>query len=287
MLYNLAEFIDSGKAKKNLSSDDDVENVHESNEKQSIIKPKYATIKTDELERTSSESIHYRRNKKICFGICATIGVIQLIIWLAIWIQFMNDHKDKAWLKKDNYNDDSFDISGNLHRMHVRPRRCTDYEYGCCKIYYSCDISEQDELVSDTMTISPYTIVQHDKHGTNCPRLIDLITGYNNYYLDEEGKCSESEFGCCEINHICDIRKRFDYLNTVNETKKLWLNDLDKQIVRTPLNVAKIDNRGSNCPKIGNIVGKYESGWAQDISGWWVVWAIGIVVLLIARANCK
>jgi hypothetical protein len=201
---------------------------------------------------------------------------------------------DEPWLKDTSTSgegdvDEPLDISAHLYRHRVtKVRRCSDYEYGCCHIYYSCDISDQDELVSDTMTISPYTIVQHDEHGSNCPRLLDLITGYNNHYLEEEGfPCSESKFGCCEINYMCDMRARFDYRKTVNETMDLWLHDLRERQTRTSLTAAKKDLQGSNCPRIRNIVGRYEGNWATDVSGWWLLFGLAMIIMLSVCASSK
>ena len=135
------------------------------------------------------------------------------------------------------------------------------------------------------MTVSPYSIVQHNEHGTNCPRLLDMISGFNDHYPEEEGlNCAESEFGCCDINYSCDIRRRFSYLNDVNHTKNLWLNDLEKKQTRTSLTVAKRDAQGSNCPRLGSIIDKYERGFPIEISGWWF---IGVVCIVVVCAICS
>jgi len=86
---------------------------------------------------------------------------------------------------------------------------------------------------------------------------------------------------------MCDMRVRFDYRKTVNETRDLWLHDLNNQQTRTSLTVAKQDLQGSNCPRIGNIVGRYEGGWATEISGWWMLLVPAFVVLLVGCASRK
>ena len=298
-------FADVGKAMKNCSdgkprlSDDpsyDIEDV-EGEEKQSMMKTKYSTIKTDDGVSTTSKSVCLTKEcvakvYKSCVAIGVIIGVISLIV-LSISRAVIHDNMEgEPWLKDSTSGevDESLDISAHLYRSRAhRVRRCSDYEYGCCHIYSSCDISDQGELVSaDTMTISPYTIVQHDAHGSNCPRMLDLITGYNNHYLEEEGfSCSESEFGCCEINYMCDMRVRFDYLRTVNETMDLWLHDLREKQTRTSLTVAKQDLQGSNCPRIRNIVALYEGDWVTEISGWWFLWGLVMVIILAACVTSK
>ena len=290
-------FTDVGKAMKDIAtgkpalSDDpeyDAENVQEP-ETQSMIKTKYVTIKSDELDRTSSEPINKCNKsnmKNMCFGICAAMCAICLIMFLAVWIQWMDEaRQNEAWLKKDVYNGDRRRLTVFTRRHKLRHRKCTDFEYGCCHVYYSCDISDQGELISDTMTVSPYSIVQHNEHGTNCPRLLDMISGFNDHYPEEEGlNCAESEFGCCDINYSCDIRMRFSYLNDVNHTKNLWLNDLEKNQTRTSLTVAKRDVQGSNCPRLGSIIYKYERGFPIEISEWWF---IGVVCIVVVCAICS
>ena len=287
-------FTDVGKAMKNLAagktslSDDpeyDAENVQEP-ETQSMINTKYVTIKSDELDRTTSEPVHKCNMKKVCLGVCATFLLIGLISWLTVWIQWMNEaRQNEAWLKKDVYNGDRRRLTTFTRRHKIRHRKCTDFEYGCCHVYYSCDISDQGELISDTMTVSPYSIVQHNEHGTNCPRLLDMISGFNDHYPEEEGlNCAESEFGCCDINYSCDIRRRFSYLNDVNRTKNLWLNDLEKKQTRTSLTVAKRDAIGSNCPRVGSIIYKYERGFPIEISDWLF---IGVVCIVVVCAICS
>jgi len=318
MSQKAVHFLDVGQAMKNLSegkpdlSDDeeygasyDVEDVRESvsdsTETQPMVRngetptvTKYMTINpSEELTRNSSEPIRSRK-KNIWFAILAISGFIGLILLVTLILtDKMNEgSEDKLWMKKDIYNeeeDESLDISASMihrHNFHARARRCSDYEYGCCHIYYSCDISDHNELISDVMTVSPYSIVQHDERGTNCPRLLDLITGYNNNYPEEEGDhCASSEFGCCEINYSCDIRKRFEYRQSVEETKELWLLDLENNQNRQSLTVAKRDSRGSNCPRIGNIVNKYEHNWAKDISGWWVIGVVSAVVVVVCMKS--
>ena len=284
------QFADAGKAMKNLAQGKPVLSDIEEEvdvEKQSIIKTKYVTIDTD-LKRTSSEPIQKGKIKKICFGICATILSILLIAFFAIYIQWMNEaRQNEEWLKKDT-DGNRRQLKVYPHRNVVRRRRCTDFEYGCCKIYYGCSISEQEELISNYMSISPYYIVQHDKQGSNCPRLLDLISEYNNNYPDEEGEdCRNSEFGCCDMNYACDIRRRFDYMNSINRTRDLWFNDLNKQQSRMSLTLAKIDAIGSNCPKTQNIVYKYEQGWPTEISGWWLLGGFACVILCVISATNK
>jgi hypothetical protein len=311
MSQKAVHFKDVGQAMKNLSegkpalSDGeeyersyDVEDVRESASDSTETQPmvrnggtptvtKYMTIRpTEELTRNSSEPIQSRR-KNIWFAILAISGFIGLLVTLIVTDKMNDGPEDELWMKKDIYNegeDKSLDISASMihrHNFHTRILRCSDYEFGCCHIYYGCDISDQEELVSDAMTLSPYSIVQHDEHGSNCPRLFDLISEYNEYYpVKEEDHCVDSEFGCCEVNYSCDIRRRFEYLNTVEKTKELWRLDHEKNQTSQSLPVTKLDAIGSNCPRIRTIVYGYEHNWPVEISKLWYVGIIAFVGII-------
>ena len=227
------------------------------------------------------------KKKKICFGICASILFVIMIAWLTIWIQWTDEaRQNKEWLKKDIYTGDRRQLRIYPHRNVVRRKKCSDYKYGCCQIYYGC-ADKHDKIVSNSMTITPYLIVQHDEQGSNCPRLYDLISEYNSHYPEENDfKCANSEFGCCEINYSCDIRMRFDYRNK-NFTKKLWLNDIKKNQTSKLITMAKRDLIGSNCPNSGEIVYLYERRWPSEFGGLWFLGFIGVIILIFISASNK
>jgi hypothetical protein len=258
----------------------DVENVQESTEKQSMIKGNYTTLTSDEVKRSPAPICAQKSRAQTCFLIYIIVILIVVSTLFIEWIWWMDESRqNESWLKKDIYNGDRRQLTTFPRLYKPKHRKCSDFEYGCCHTYYNCDISDQGELVSDTVTVSPYAIVQHNEHGTNCPRLLDMVSGYNDHYPEEEGqKCAESEFGCCEINYSCDIRMRFSYRNTVNRTKDLWLNDLEKKQTSINLTFAKRDVVGSNCPRLGNIIYEYEGGYPSEISGWWFLVPIGILI---------
>ena len=76
-------------------------------------------------------------------------------------------------------------------------------------------------------------------------------------------------------------------MNSINTTRDLWFNDLNKQQSRMSLTLAKIDAIGSNCPKTQNIVYKYEQGWPTEISGWWLLGGFACVILCVISATNK
>ena len=276
------------------NGENDVDNVQESTEKQSMIKGDYTTLTSDEVKRSPAPIYTQKYRAQTCFSIYTIVILIVVSTLFIEWIRWIDEaRQNESWLKKDVYNGDRRQLTSFHRRYKPKHRKCTDFEYGCCHAYYSCDISDQGELVADTMTVSPYAIVQHNEHGTNCPRLLDMISGYNDHYPEDMGgeeegqKCAESEFGCCEINYTCDLRIRFSYQNTINQTKDLWLNDLEKKQTSMALTVAKRDVVGSNCPRLGNIIYKYERGYPSEISGWWFLVPIGILIAMFINVNKK
>ena len=62
------------------------------------------------------------------------------------------------------------------------------------------------------------------------------------------------------------------------------LNDLEKKQTRTSLTVAKRDTQGSNCPRVGSIIYKYERGFPIEISEWWF---IGVVCIVVVCTICS
>ena len=91
---------------------------------------------------------------------------------------------------------------------------CDDYKYGCCEIYDTCKIID-GKFISTSLPIDPRIIHKLDELGTNCPRLTKLVYNYEKKYNDN---CLTSEYGCCKLNNICDIREY--YGRFYNESKE-------------------------------------------------------------------
>jgi len=87
---------------------------------------------------------------------------------------------------------------------YTQSSKCEDYKFGCCEIYDTCSDSS-GEFVATDLTIDPGVVHKHYEVGTNCPRVIDMISDYVRYIGEDD--CSSSEFGCCELNFICDMRR--------------------------------------------------------------------------------
>ena len=132
-------------------------------------------------------------------------------------------HEQHDYYLKENYNKTK-NRRLLLVRNHYRHHKtCDDYEFGCCEIYTDCKYNETAFTNYHTYTF--HTLPKHDKKGTNCPRLLDLVNGYNHHYPLPDGKnCEDSENGCYKIETECDIRIRYmdtdDELRAINLYKK-------------------------------------------------------------------
>jgi hypothetical protein len=155
---------------------------------------------------------------------------------------------------------DTTSIEGSLATIgESRSPRCEDYQYGCCEIYDTCSVSS-GEFSATSLPIDPRIVHKHDAVGTNCPRVIDMI----GKYMDNYGKtsCASSEYGCCELNFICDMR---EYVrNYHNESKHqvahVYQTNVMHGTISESLGIAKLNEEGSNCPQHYNLIMEYESG---------------------------
>ena len=97
-------------------------------------------------------------------------------------------------------------IAANRRRRHKHT--CEDYEFGCCHIYTECKYNET--AFTDYHTYTFHGLPKHDKEGTNCPRLLELVTGHNYHYpLPDYHNCENSENGCYKVETECDVRIRY------------------------------------------------------------------------------
>ena len=68
----------------------------------------------------------------------------------------------------------------------------------------------------------------------------------------EKQNCSSSEFGCCELNFICDMREY--YRNFYNESSyivtKTYQSNMKHGYISKSMGISKIDEVGSNVPSI-------------------------------------
>lgn len=229
------------------------------------------------------------------------VRIITIVIFLPAIIFFilglyklihMNDSVDDSpYLRDDIYNPDYSDDSLSAQMMKVssnRKRRCSDYDYGCCRIYQSCLIND-GQLESNSIQISPYRILAADKNESNCPSLFHILTNYN-YKQKKDTDCSKSEFGCCEINYGCDRSIRFTKMYPKSLSEIIEGLKVDKIRKRTmyPLTVPKKDSQGSNCPKVGDIIINYENEniYQDDRFVEAVLWIVGVCFIIGLIISC-
>ena len=133
------------------------------------------------------------------------------ILYISDLIQDRNDHTD--YLLKDNFNQSNHrQLSLASIRAHKRHRHtCNDYQFGCCEIYSDCSYNKTDFTDYKVYTFRPTVhTIKHNKEGTNCPRLIDLVTGHNRHYpIHGNASCETYYQGCHHIETECDTRIRF------------------------------------------------------------------------------
>lgn len=143
---------------------------------------------------------------------------------------------------------------------HTQSTKCEDYEFGCCEIYDTCSDSSGEFKTTD-LTIDPRVVHKHDEVGTNCPRVIDMISDYVDIY-DRGTTCYSSEFGCCELNFICDMREyyRHFYNESVSRVMQTYQSNVNHGYISKSITIKKIDEVGSNCPKHYDLIMEYENG---------------------------
>tara|TARA_B100000900_G_scaffold313909_1_gene272741 strand:- start:820 stop:1815 length:996 start_codon:yes stop_codon:yes gene_type:complete len=151
------------------------------------------------------------------------------------------------------------------HHNRYRPSAdCNDYKFGCCEIYDACS-QVYNDLIYNTIKLDPRVIHKHDELGTNCPRMEDLVEDYKKNYGSDD--CENSQYGCCEVNFICDIRTWSQ--RVYNETTEYVIKTYQKNIkdghVNKNTGKVKIDKRGSNCPSPYNIISEYELGYPENL----------------------
>ena len=139
------------------------------------------------------------------------LTIFLYIICISDFIQDRNEHTDH--LLKDNFNQSNhrqLTVAGVIaHNRHKHT--CNDYQFGCCEIYSDCSYNKTDFTDYKVYTFRPTVhTIKHNKEGTNCPRLIDLVVGHNRHYpIHGNASCETYDQGCFHIETECDTRIRF------------------------------------------------------------------------------
>ena len=119
------------------------------------------------------------------------------------------DDNENNHLLKENYNENhrQLTVAGVIaHNRHTYT--CDDYQFGCCEIYTDCSYNKTD--FTDYKVHTFYHVFKHNKEGTNCPRLKDLVIQHNRHYpIHGNASCETYDQGCYQIETECDIRVHF------------------------------------------------------------------------------
>ena len=140
----------------------------------------------------------------------ATVFLFLYILYIRELISSRNqDDNENNHLLKENYNENhrQLTVAGVIaHNRHTHT--CDDYQFGCCEIYTDCSYNKTD--FTDYKVHTFYHVFKHNKEGTNCPRLKDLVIQHNRHYpIHGNASCETYEQGCYQIETECDIRVRF------------------------------------------------------------------------------
>jgi len=178
----------------------------------------YGTIKKDELDLDNSVEIDEEdpiidvvqvEPKKDCrkwFSI-GFVFVIVIVSCICMTMYFMDNEPEenhqylKQHIREDN--EETY-LSAHFTRWRYQKKKrqkCSDYEFGCCKIVYGCGNQ------TDTTTISPQKIVKRDKQGSNCPTLDYLKKEYNKEYEQDchINGCKVDKIGCPSVHTLVEL----------------------------------------------------------------------------------
>ena len=228
-----------------------------------------------DIHRTSQERRKTLLCRRICCGTIATIAVLVTFILLIMF-------------SSRNLSTDSLTARVTFHNHHHRTieDQCEESRYGCCEVYDSCQDLGYETVNHSSLRIWPSVQMKHNRLGTNCPRLNQIVHKYSEAYYPEENNhyhCKNSTFGCCSIDISCDAYVYIDKF--VNENISHPYND--EEIIRY-LEKEKIDAEGSNCPSIDKIVYAYNMGLNNSLDILILLFIIGALVSAVygLMTNC-
>ena len=230
----------------------------------------------------------------VVFCVVSIIALIDLFTGYNFYKEYL--FKEEVSLKEphtyhsENSSVPNPEITTDLSSKNERSFNCEDYPYGCCEVYDSCSV-ENDSFISNSIFIDPRVIHKEDPHGLNCPRFLDMIQKYSVDSLYGKEACKYSEFGCCDLNYICDIRSHYKYRsNSDEEVIDQYLLNIRRGIIRESTHIIKEDSNGRNCPGPQDIIDKYETEYLnqKDLNHkdsvyeqLLIIWGIAMIVLCI------
>lgn len=225
----------------NGTNEYDIESLQESKEtkeKEPIVRAKFKVI--DQLDQEHLKQLKLKKIQKylcLVFFIMTVIGVSGFMLYYDK-LQTQDEFQDYQKPELYNSGEDGMKyMSARVMGHHHRRRKCSDYVYGCCEIYYG-------PKEKDFIEISPYRMVKQDVSGSNCPFLKDLVEEFNINYIQDYGEVGTD--GYCQIDTSYDSTMKNVSGGTMNLVQP------------------KDDPYGYNCNRVGDLVHMYENHWPQN-----------------------
>lgn len=242
-----------------------------------------------------SDQVKVIRTDKYCSRECSCLRLPRwvrcLLIILFITTYYLLETEVYAYYYEgENITSTNDNVAARLHRGSFHKKTCEeDTEYGCCEIYYNCNIVNNSHIDYDMRHISLYKIVAYDVLKSNCPSLRTLVNKYNDHYGSED--CGE--FGCCNgFNGLkCDDILHTNLLKIGNNENLIDLFNTNTNGNTMKINVPKIDHIGSNCWNkgwgrgINHFIKKFEDNYSKDKPCEWVC-VLEYTVFVIVIVAC-
>ncbi len=180
------------------------------------------------------------------------------------------------------------DLSASVpfhHHHKTMDEQCNGTAFGCCEVYNLCDLHDDGNFTYTHERILPSLQIKHNKGGTNCPRMNQIVRKYNlHYYPWEHGdnfNCRNSTYGCCSIDISCDV---YVYVMVDISHNKNYSYYSSSTPIERWINYAKENEMGTNCPSFNTIVSAYNNEFYDPINDLEVL--ILLIILLFVLVQC-
>ena len=234
---------------------------------------------------TSSFTNYQERKKQInmyqCVRKICGITIVSAVVILFILLIYVSARGDENGQLNEN-------LAARLpfHHHRTMEERCNATTYGCCEVYNSCNLHEDGNFTYTHERIWPSVEVKHNKDGTNCPRMNQMVREYNlHYYPWDSGdnfNCRNSTYGCCSIDISCDV---FVYIMVDISHNTNYSYYKSSSPIERWINHAKENEMGTNCPTFSNgVLRAYNNGFYDPINDLAVL--LILIALLFALIAC-
>jgi hypothetical protein len=231
-----------------------------------------------DLEKSQHENIkkcdkkcyknYLNKSCELCGWLSCTFIII-LIFYIISQINIEDKTIDNHYIWRHYYkNPPSIsDLhSDTYHWSKHHHKKCSDYDYGCCKIFDN----------NQEFTLSVHIVIPYNKNHSNCPSYRDLIYNYNlwreNYYGKNETDCELKE--CCKLNTYEDELKN-------GRNPQGNISDYNVLVKYHKPDITKSYDR---CPDIYNIWHEYDIDKYEDPEYSW--WPIVLIIICICVCFC-